>query len=595
MKRFIYAWASLILLLVACNDKFLERLPLANISDADYWKSPNDLKLYVNNFYNQDALLPSRRAWGAGPYTIDAGDGSETNIGINYNRRMNGEATVPSSGGGWSADDWAVLRNINYFMDHYKKVDAPWDKVKEYVGEALFFRAIFYFDKLKKFGDLPWSSTTMSPASDQLYAGRLPRNQVVDSILSDLDNAISYLPVRGGGTWTGHVTKEVALALQARIALYEGTWEKYHGQKGTPFKVAGSNGTRFIQKAASAAGELIRMSETSGFPGLDNIGVQDGYWLLFNRKDYTASKEVLLWHKYSVADQVTHTWTRYSVNGSGMGLSKSMVDAYLCLDGLPIASSPLYAGDRTLKDVVTNRDPRLNQTIWVDDGKHVKWYETNLFFTTPTFEINGANNTSTGYQVYKGHTGDYTEFNASQCTQGYIYLRYAEILLVYAEAQAELGTITQSDIDKTVNALRKRVGMSNGLLQLANIPSDPNREFPMLSPILNEIRRERKIEMAAEWYRIDDIFRWAAADELLVGKRPLGAYRKQWENYPGATPDFLRALANVPVNAQGYIDPYKTYGAMDQGYRFNLQRDYLSPIPTNETTLNPKLGQNPGW
>ncbi|HWV74946.1 MAG TPA: RagB/SusD family nutrient uptake outer membrane protein [Pseudosphingobacterium sp.] len=150
-------------------------------------------------------------------------------------------------------------------------------------------------------------------------------------------------------------------------------------------------------------------------------------------------------------------------------------------------------------------------------------------------------------------------------------------MLVYAEAQAELGIITQSDIDKTINALRKRVGMSNGLLQLANIPPDPNREFPTLSPILNEIRRERKIELAAEWYRIDDIFCWAAADEVLVGKHPLSAFRKHGKTIP-ALQSFLSGTGHCPVNAQGYIDPYKPYGAMDQECRFSLKRGYLLKI-----------------
>lgn len=595
MKRYIFIGLGFLTLFSSCKDNFLERSPIVNISDSDYWTSVNDLRLYVNNFYNDDALLPSRLAWGSGPFTIDAGEGSDTNVPTNYNRRMNGEGTLPSSGGGWSTSDWTPLRNINYFLDNYSKVQVPFKDVQAYVGESLFFRALFYYDKLRKFGDLPWASTLVGTDSDLLFSERLPRNQVVDSILFDLDNSISYLPARAGGAWSGRVTKEVALALKARVALYEGTWEKYHNQKNTPFKVVGEDGSKFLNIAANASGELIIMSERTGYPNLDNVGVENGYWLLFNQKDYSSSKEVLFWRKYSAADRVTHTWTRYSINGGGMGLSKDMIDSYLCLDGKPIGLSPQYIGDRTLKDVVKNRDPRLGQTIHVDDQQHVKWYSTKEYFTTPAFEINGSNNTSTGYQIYKGHTGDFEEYNASQSTQGYVHFRYAEVLLIYAEAKAELGTITQVDIDKTINALRNRVGMTAGLLQLGNIAVDPNWEFPLLSPILNEVRRERKVELAAEWYRVDDIFRWAAADTKIVGQRPLGAYKKQWENYPGATDQFIKSLAALPVNAEGYIDPFKIYSIMDKGYRFKLDRDYLLPIPTNEITLNPKLKQNPGW
>lgn len=170
-------------------------------------------------------MLDRYADWGSiGPYGVDADNGADTQVTYNYNTRMNGESTVPASGGEWAIGDWSTLRNINYFMTNYDKVDAPWDQVKDYVGEALFFRSLFYFGKLKSFGDLPWVTSTLDNTSSVLYEGRLPRNQVVDSIMVDLDKAIEYLPERGP-SYTGRITKEVALLLQARIALYEGTWE----------------------------------------------------------------------------------------------------------------------------------------------------------------------------------------------------------------------------------------------------------------------------------------------------------------------------------------------------------------------------------
>ena len=190
---------------------------------------------------------------------------------------------------------------------------------------------------------------------------------------------------------------------------------------------------------------------------------------------------------------------------------------------------------------------------------------------------------------------DYAENQTQKCTQGAIYFRFAEVLLIYAEAKAELGTITQPDVDKTINLLRKRVGMTNGLLDISDITEDPNWEFKNLSPVLQEIRRERKVELACENFRKDDIFRWAAADELIVGHRPLGAKRAQWENYPGSTSSFKNAVMSLSVDENGYIDPYQKYSAMAKGYNFNLDRDYLNPIPTDQLVLNPNLGQNPGW
>lgn len=586
--------ASLLLLLSSCNDDFLERSPIVNISDANFWKTANDLELYANNFYNRNDLLNSYGDWGSiGPYGIDADNGTDTQVAYNYNTRMNGEATNPTSGGGWAVNDWATLRNINYFMANYNKVDAPWDQVKVYVGESLFFRSLFYFGKLKTFGDLPWITSTLDNTSSILYEGRLPRNQVVDSIMLDLDKAIEYLPERGP-SYTGRLPKEVALLLQARIALYEGTWEKYHGIKNTPFKVVNSDGTKFIQKAAEASNALITLAESNGNTKLADCTGEAGYTNLFNQRDYSSNKEVLLWRKYSVNDGQYTRWGAYYY-GAGRGLTKGLIDSYLCTDGKPISVSDKYQGDKTLKNVVANRDPRLNQTIFVDDGKHILFTDNNTFFATPGFEGVIANSCPTGYQLYKGFNTNYTECINQQSTIGTIYFRYAEALLIYAEAKAELGTITQMDIDRTINALRSRVGMNEGLLNMNNIVTDPNWEFKNISPLLNEIRRERKVEFACEGFRRDDIFRWAVVDEVMVGKKPKGAVKSQWENYPNTTDAFVEAWSVLGEDERGYIDPFKSYPAMDNGYRFNLGRDYLQPLPTNELTLNPELGQNPGW
>jgi hypothetical protein len=589
---------SVLIGLSSCSDNFLERAPIVNLSDADFWKTDNDLKLYCNNFYNQGGLLPLYDGWEGKPFSSDGIDGTDTQINYNYNKLLNGENTLPSSGGGWAASDWSLLRDINYFFDHYQTVESTPDKVNPYVGEALFFRSLFYFNKLKTFGDLPWDTHTVTMESESLTAPRTPRNQIVDNIMQDLDKAVEYLAARGNGAYTGRITKEAALALQARIALYEGTWEKYHALKNTAFKVNGSDGSKFIQKAADAAGALIALSEANGFPGLDNVGVENGYVNLFRQYDYSNSKEAILWRKYSADDGfVNHIANVIGQRGSNSSLTKSLVDSYLCLDGKPIAVSSIYQGDKDLKSLVTNRDPRLNQTIMVDDGKHYLWEDLGKLFTTPLFEDIAENSSTTGYHLQKGFVPNYTDHTATRwgSLNGIMYFRYAEVLLIYAEAKAELGAITQSDIDKTVNALRKRVGMNNGLLDMANITTDPNWEFANLSPVLQEIRRERKVELACEGLRRDDIFRWAAADELIRGKKPLGAYLKQWENYPGATDAFLTAAAKMPVNDDGYIDPYKTFSILDGGYQFNLGRDYLSPIPTDQLVLNPNLTQNPGW
>jgi hypothetical protein len=206
--------------------------------------------------------------------------------------------------------------------------------------------------------------------------------------------------------------------------------------------------------------------------------------------------------------------------------------------------------------------------------------------------------------TYKGFDGDVntTEAtsggNMSSPSAGTVYFRFAEALLIYAEARAELGEITQSDIDVTINRLRKRGGLpAEAMLNMSSITTDPNWEFgSYLSPLLQEIRRERKVELACEGFRVNDIYRWAAADELIRGFLPQGATWEQWRNYPNTHPDFPPAWAALPVDDQGYIAPFKSFNPVNTtGYKFNLSRDYLLPIPTNELSLNKQLGQNPGW
>jgi hypothetical protein len=568
--------------LTACKKDFLDRAPETSISDAEFWKSSNDLKLYTNNLYS---ILPSGGST-IGPYGLDADDGSDNMIRLSFNGTLNGDRTVPGSGGGWSSGDWSYLRNVNYFMANQNKVNVSWDEKKAYVGEALFFRAWFYFAKLKIFGDLPWINKPLDLFSDELQGGRLSRAIIADSIMNDLDKAIEYLPTKSAGE-ASRINKQVAQLFQARIALYEGTWEKY--QANTPFGVVGSTGTKFLEKAASTTTNL--MANPDGY-ALSPTPGPFGYWSLFNRTNYNDVSEVMLWRQYDIALTGGTTWSRYSYTGASRGITKNLIDYYLCTDGKPISGNPLYQGDATLLNVVKNRDPRMVQTVYINDGQHI--LTNNIpngvppeIFEKPTFDFDNELKSATGYEVYKGHNPDYNQRLAQGIT-GYIIFRYAEALLIYAEAKAELGTINQTDVDNSINKLRNRVGMPN--LVIAQITTDPKWEFPTLSPIINEVRRERRVELACEGYRHDDIYRWAAADELIVGWKPKGAILSQWNDAFSAS-----VLAAFPVDAQGYIELFKNISAMSTGYKFNVQRDYLSPIPIDQLTLNPAIKPNPGW
>ncbi|QIL41558.1 RagB/SusD family nutrient uptake outer membrane protein [Pedobacter sp. HDW13] len=574
---------TLTMFLGACKKDFLDRTPETSISEAEFWKTQNDLQLYVNNFYT--AFPSTIGAFGTiGPYGLDADDGSDNMITMSVNSNMNGVRTIPSSGGGWAYGDWNTLRNINYFMVNYNKVNASWENQKTYVGEALFFRAWFYFSKLRQFGDLPWVNRPLDITSGELKTPRLSRSVIVDSIMNDLDRAVQYLPSKTSAQ-ASRVNKQIAQLFQARIALFEGTWEKYH--TGTPFGVNGADGTKFLQKAATVSADLI--ANPGGYALVATPGT-DGYWRIFNQINYSSNSEVMLWRQFDLNINGGHYWHRYTNTGAGRGITKNLVDYYLCTDGKPITGNALYQGDASLLNVIKNRDPRMVQTIYINDGNHIV---TNNrpngavpnIFDAPTFSAANEQKPATGYQVYKGHDPDYNQ-QQDRGTSGYIIFRFAEALLIYAEAKAELATITQNDLDISVNKLRARIGMPN--MQLASITADPKWEFPALSPVINEVRRERRVELACEGYRKDDIFRWAAADELIVGWKPKGAKLAQWIGVVDS-----KYLTSYPVDENGYIELFKTNLAT--GYKFNLLRDYLSPIPTDQMVLNPDIKQNPGW
>lgn len=586
----IHPWTFILLIGISgcIKSDLLNQYPQDQISDGNFWNSANDLRLYCNNFYQ---TLPILSSFGtSGIYTAD--ENSDNLADLGRNRRLNGEGTVPVSGGGWAYANWSDIRNVNHFIANWQKVKAPFDDVKTYIGEAYFFRAWYYYEKLRAFGALPWINKPLS-TEDSAYLSqpRMPRNTIADSIVADLNIAISYLDDKSRAG-TMRIYKELAEAFKSRVCLYEGTWEKYH--QGTAFGVPGSNGEKYLEMAVQAAEDVINSSVFA----LDNIGQPDGYRNVFNQIDYSNSREVMFWRKYSLEEGIYHHWIHYSYSGAGTGVTKSLVDSYLCMDGNPIAVSDLYKGDDSLETVIQNRDPRLGQTIYTPGS--LVWANTpngvDQIFEKPALDIIAENLNTTGYQLYKGHNTDYSLWNpARNSIVGLIFMRYAEILLNFAEAKAELGTITQQDVDNTINVLRNRVNMAP--LVLADIAIDPEWQFPALSAEINEIRRERRVELACEGYRFDDICRWAAAPQLIVGWRPLGASWDQWENRykDGQGNPTVVPGNNIFVNSDGYIVPFMNDPSMTNGYQFDLSRDYLLPLPTLELTLNSNLEQNPGW
>lgn len=557
---------------MACDEDFLQRSPLDEVTSLDYFKSPNDLKAYVNQYYS-NTFFPK--------YANHGSDyDSDNQITTSVNQRLEGTRTVSTSG----SIGFGNVRSINYFFDHYKKVEEEYnlDEYQQYLGEAYFFRALIYFSLLKTYGDIQWFTTELGTSSAELYNPRDPRNLVADQIIAALDSAAMYL-TDDKTDGAARVNKWMALLIQSRVALYEGTWEKYH--TGDPFGVSNPQPDKYFNKVVEAATTIMESGEYDIYStGQPTVDYQD----LFALQDYSSNKEVMFWREYnnelSRGDgDFTNDRNFRMETPTGHTITKELADSYLCSDGNPITNNPLFQGYATLSHEKQNRDPRFFQTIAIPDDIW-KIYEdgTIKYWSEAYSKLNtlADYNAPSGYIVRKGYN-PHMIYHVQQYEESpSILYRYAEVLLNFAEAKAELGTITQADIDKTVKKFRDRVGMPN--LILANITTDPKWDFPSLSPIINEIRRERRIELAAEGFRWDDLARWAAADELIVGKRPHGFLASQ-----------ITSTNPFPVDGDGFLDPFQN--AIPNGYGFVTGRDYLNSIPESEIVLNPALEQNPGW
>jgi len=558
----------------SCNKDFLDLTPLDQISDPEFWKTDQDLELYMNGMYS---VLPGWLASGSGGNPLlDAGTDMAISVGLwlGTKNRLDGAINIPSSGGGWS---WTNVRNVNYFLANSERVKSGALK-DHYIGEAYFFRAFNYFNLLKQFGDLPIVKVPLTVNDkDALNGPRSSRTDVVNFILADLDMAASKLKKKSEVP-AQRISKDIALLFKSRVALYEGTWEKYH--LNDPFK-GKTDGKAFLTAAAAAAKAVM----DGGTYRLSTGNPSQVYYELFNQVNLSSNSEILLWRSYSSAqgDAFTNQLWNWP---HGSGYTQDMVRMYLCTDGLPVGLSPLYQGERDIRDVVRNRDPRFVQTVMnPGDPVTITLRNDTTKYTLPL--LGGAQTGPTGYESQKFRRPQLDPATGGASGElAYIVFRYAEALLNYAEAKAELGELTQTDVNLSINVLRARVGMPN--MVLASIATDPN--WPdygyALTKDLQEIRRERAVELMSEGFRFDDIMRWAA-HKLVVGKRPKGAFYSN---------EIKAAYPNLAVDAGNFLDPFRT-ALIGPGstWGFNPARHYLLPIPINELTLNTSMVQNPGY
>jgi len=558
-NRIVLLACFLTLATASCKkESFLSRVPLSDISQQNFFTTETDLQLYCNQYYSEFDVQNF----------VDMDDNSDDKANLSINRLLAGTLTVPSSvldqaNAGTPAWDFSFIRSCNFFLANYLKANLS-DSIRNiYVAETRLFRAQDFWKKVKAFGDVPYINVYLTDTSkSMLYGSRMPHKQVMDSVLSDINFAVAHLPAPANAA-DGRINHDQALALKARICLWEGTYRKYWGT---------GDETSYLQAASDAAEQLI----ATGTYGIYTTGhPQTDYYNLFIQQELKGNPEAIMPMRY-LTTVLTNGVDR-TLGESGDGYSKDFVRGFLCTDGLPATLSPLYKGDDSLDAEVKNRDPRLAQQI------ATRGFD---FLGSDTISLPriGTTVTSTGYQCIKGRSPNLADWNASASTLDFFIFRYAETLLIEAEARAELGTCTQTVLDNTINMLRDRVGMPH--MVIANLVRDPQSHFPNIPVLIDEIRRERRVELGSEGFRFDDLKRWHAGSlinnpETILGIKLLPSVRAE---YP---PDQVNSIV---VDANYYVRVYPSYSV-----RTWTDKYYLYPLPIQELTLNTNFKQNPGW
>ncbi|WP_071784581.1 RagB/SusD family nutrient uptake outer membrane protein [Pontibacter actiniarum] len=568
-------FALLAVLFSACEKDFLDRPPKDKVDAEFFFKTATDLEVATNAFYT---MLPTTEV-----YTED--NASDNILPLIASERVRGGRIVPTTrgSGGWS---WGYLRDINFFLQNYQRVPDEAAK-RKYGGIARFFRAYFYFEKVKRFGDVPWYSKVLEAGDPDLYKGRDSRKVVIDSVMADINYTIENIPAE---VKLNRITKYTALLLKAKIALYEGTFRKYHG--------LGDYET-LLQEAAEASEALINSGAYSLFT---TGGPNAAYRELFARNNQDATETILARDFDSELGQHKLGYLMTAPTQGAWGITKDVINSYLMKDGSRFTDQPGYE-TMGFYEEMQNRDPRLTQTT---AGPDFTVYGEN---TPEPVNLTG---TTTGYRVIKALPSR-DQWNASYFD--IIIFRYAEALLILAEAKAELGTLTQHDLDITINRLRDRVNMPHLILAQANANPDPylaamypNVDQGANKGVILEIRRERRIEMLNEGLRWDDLMRWKEGDKIeqpMLGIyfSGLGAHDFNNDGTPdvylhdgnaSGAPKGVSTIINVqqrPLTngSSGNLAPFQLGGFFDES------RDYYYPIPIEDLRLNPNLEQNPNW
>lgn len=615
-------------LFLSCN-KFLDREPLSNITPEQYFNQESDLAAYTISYYS----FPSHSGYSIGTFGYD--NGTDNQAGVNPNSWwIKGQIRVPQGTDGYN---FGNIRALNYFIDKIEgkiqrnEIVGNKDNINHYLGEAYFLRAYQYFDRLVNYGDYPIITKVLVDDKDLLIQSskRSPRNEVARFILEDLDKAIGLLK-SGSVENKNRISKDVAYLFKSRVALFEGTWLKYH--KGTAFVPGGPSwpGAKlnasfsinidseinfFLDEAMKASKEIAERiklvdndhSKISGKEIFNNP-----YYKMFGDENLSSYSEVLLWRQFSKTLGVGHYSNAYiGSQGGASGYTRGLVDAFLMKDGLPIYASSLYQGDETLQNVKQDRDERLQLFLRIPGDYISSNIQVNSY---PS--IVGVQNqirSVTGYVINKGLGNKEEQLSDKNLsTSASIIFRASEAYLNYIEASYERTGTLDGFAQKYWKELRARAGVSdnyNATISATDLSKENDwavySNGQMVNETLYNIRRERRCEFIAEGMRNSDLRRWRSMDQLRNYQiEGMNLWTSMYSNYSD-----LKTLPNNSPNISAqvlsnYIRPYQV--TKDNNIYYDgitwTEAHYLSPLgfqnflrASDGNVENSVMYQNPGW
>lgn len=630
------------MLATSCVSDFLNLEPLDSQTEVTYFNSLADFQSAANNLHT------NIWAWnGNDTYSINFDYGTDLVLnGVDY---ISGTNSAPTGDNYWNkAYEW--LRTVNVLLEKGEAYSNQ-DEIAGPIGQAYFFRAWHHFFLLKRYGGIPLATqaTTVSSEDPVVHSARASRYEVVQQILNDLDTAIAKLSKTTVATTNndGHVTLEAAKAFKARVCLFEGTWDKYVGTKTDGDGIKAGAGTNkpagypsveeFLTMAKKLSKDIIDGHNFELWKGVEDVSTISSvknpdmyahcsYYYLFNLEgsdsnpaglDKSSNKEAVF---RSVYDKVNRRSNTNLTHTAPAGMTRKLMDMYLCTDGLPVHLSSQFKGYTDMNAELKNRDYRLTACVRPAMSYNWGWgkYNTGARYDVDIYTLAAAQYQSvpnlrnagsgTGGRKFCSELNSLGE--AGHEAMDYMHIRYAEILLIYAEAACELGggNISDTDLDYSINKVRERAGvapLNAALIAKAN-------SLGGQLDFLGEIRRERALELYGEGFRLSDLCRWGIAEAELAGENRCGAYL-EYEGKDSYLKTLINPIDDKPVyEASGYagkinekeikfsyagLTPTKPGAIIVEqaaNRKFSL-KNYLLPIPTDQIKLNPNLKQNSDW